>query len=221
MTPNDFIRQPMCKVFTDGASLVAHDIAAQLHVIGFCLDELEKNLNPESERYFLQVKEAIGLINLEVSDFRSYLKDLVPSESDLEIKIMIDRVIRILNLFQGKLVRKINISWGAIPEGFVPANKVVQLTYALYSFILDGIQEIKNQTLKIDIKRSENQLVFEINEQWKSRWWEAKPQSQGTILKGMQSKIFGDEMIRVSESVIKAGEAGIMGRIPVSIRFNF
>ncbi|PIX68626.1 hypothetical protein COZ40_02250, partial [Candidatus Roizmanbacteria bacterium CG_4_10_14_3_um_filter_39_13] len=68
-----------CKVFTDGASLVAHDIAAQLHVIGFCLDELEKNLNPESERYFLQVKEAIGLINLEVSDFRSYLKDLVPS----------------------------------------------------------------------------------------------------------------------------------------------
>lgn len=216
------MQQPLFKVFTDGANVVAHDIAAQLHVIGFCLEELEKTLNPESQRFFLQVKEAISLINLEVADFRSYLKDLNSQESDVEIKVIFEKVSRILNLFQGKILRKIDITWGQPPLGTIPADKVVETTYAIYSFVLSGIQELKNQSLKVDSIFKDGVFSITLNEQWKSEWWLKTPsaKNENHTLKGMQSKAYGDEMVRVTEAIISIGEKGIMGRIPVSLKLK-
>lgn len=207
----------------DGASLVAHDIAAQLHVVYFCLEEMRGKLDIEGQRFYEQVKEACEQINNEIVDFRNYLKDINSIEQDLAFASVWQRSYVQLKLFQGKIFKRIQfVIEGNMPEQKVSSSMVLPLNFAVYSVFSMALVEVANEKLMTQFKFNASLIEIKLTAKWKRKWWKSWPDTplENAHLKGMRARLMGESFFKDLEAQIEEQEMGPMERIPLLVRIK-
>lgn len=74
MATNPEEKNSKLRELTDTSSVVAHDLCAQLHVLQFCLEELDGFISPEGREYLKRMTTSTRYISSLVDSFRKGLK---------------------------------------------------------------------------------------------------------------------------------------------------
>ncbi|GAB4014260.1 MAG: hypothetical protein Fur0010_12190 [Bdellovibrio sp.] len=223
MDLKEVIKNPIYLTLTDGASVVAHDIAAQLHVVNFCLEELKGKLDFEGLRFYDQIKVACEQIDHELRDFRQYLKDMNAFDGPIAFGTLWQRVFIKLQVLQGKIFRRLQfVIEGRMPEDMIPPQYVAPLYFSIYSIFSEAMIEVQQEKLFVEFNVENNCVVVKLTSRWKRKWWESWPDSQDKtgVHKGMQAKLLGEKILKSLGPNFEVGQNGFLDRIPLFVRIN-
>ncbi len=141
----------------DTSRVVAHDISAQLHVLQFCIDELDDHINPKGRRYLENLKDGTKRLGDVVQNYRDYLKlSFNPGQEYTLYEICQHSKCLLANHFSRDF-NKLEFDWDHSLKGLSFKSHAVELmhiVYSLFSIIAEQNlhhEELLEKSLKVTV----------------------------------------------------------------------
>lgn len=135
------------RALTDTSSVVAHDLCAQLHVMQFCLEELQDHVDSEGKEYLRRMGASTNYISRLVDSFRRGLKVSVNDADPFALDEIYEGAIDLLkNHYFIILERLAFTTTGSLEDLRVKkdARKLLQMIFSIYSFFMDEVRSDDN-----------------------------------------------------------------------------
>lgn len=145
------------KALVDTSSVVAHDLCAQLHVLQFCVDELENFITDDGQKYLKRLSQSANYLNDLVNTFRRQLK--INFEEGVHyslIDIATNAVELVKNHYYGH-IDKITITQDKSLSRFLLKDDAAQVMHEMFSLIsvyIDSARDanyFENKSIVIEI----------------------------------------------------------------------
>jgi hypothetical protein len=138
------------RALSDTSSVVAHDLCAQLHVMQFCLAEIEEHVSEEGREYLKRMGTSTSYISRLVESFRRGLKVAINDHGSFPIDEIYEGAIELIkNHYFVVLERTTFTVTGNLGSLKIKNNgrKLLQMIFTLYSFFMDEVKSSDEEEL--------------------------------------------------------------------------
>lgn len=138
------------RALSDTSSVVAHDLCAQLHVMQFCLAEIEEHVSEEGREYLKRMGTSTSYISRLVDSFRRGLKVAINDHGSFPIDEIYEGAIELIkNHYFVVLERTTFTVTGNLGSLKIKNNgrKLLQMIFTLYSFFMDEVKSSDEEEL--------------------------------------------------------------------------
>jgi hypothetical protein len=132
----------------ESSSVAAHDISGQIHVMQFCVEELENHISADGIKYLNRLQDSLDEVTDLITFYRSYIKKSSLVQSDLNPKQLVENVIHSLQVHFWNEFKKVKFVTSDIDGtlNFSTANE--ELHSVLFSVMSIYLEELKKGQLK-------------------------------------------------------------------------
>lgn len=127
---------------SDTSSVVAHDLCAQLHVLQFCLEEIEEHISQDGREYLKRMTDSTHYISKLVDSFRRGLKVSINDHDSFPLDEVYDGAIELIKNHYFIVLEQAILISGKLNDVKVKDNgrKLLQMIFTFYSFFMDEIK---------------------------------------------------------------------------------
>lgn len=131
------------RTLADTSSVVAHDLCAQLHVIQFCLDELDTHVDSEGKEFLKRMGASTNYITHLIDSFRRGLKVSLTDNQAHPLSDIYDGFIELIKNHYFVVLEKISFEVeGNLGDFTIKKNsrQLLHQFFALYSIYVDELR---------------------------------------------------------------------------------
>lgn len=131
------------RALTDTSSVVAHDLCAQLHVMQFCLEELQDHVDGEGKEYLKRMGASTSYISRLVDSFRRSLKVTVNDTEPFPLDEIYEGALDLLKNHYFTILERMAFTTTGDLEDLKVKNdgrKLLHMIFTLYSFYMDEVR---------------------------------------------------------------------------------
>ena len=155
------------RTLADTSSVVAHDLCAQLHVLQFCLEELNEHVDPQGKEFLKRMGASTNYITHLIDSFRRGLKVSLTDNEAHPLSDIYDGFIELIKNHYFIVLEKIKFDVEGNLANFTIKRNSRQLLhqfFALYSFYIDELranqdEENANLNFCISVQKKNNRFV--------------------------------------------------------------
>ena len=157
----------------ESSSVAAHDISGQIHVMQFCVEELENHISPDGIKYLNRLQDSLDEVTDLITFYRSYIKKSALVQNNLNPKQLVENVIHSLQVHFWNEFKKINFVTSDIDDSITFSTPNEELHSVLFSVMSIYLEDLKKGQLKkslinlrlkvLDSKHCEFKLDSEIS----------------------------------------------------------
>ncbi|MCF8058853.1 MAG: hypothetical protein K9K67_06140 [Bacteriovoracaceae bacterium] len=191
---------------SDTSSVVAHDLCAQLHVLQFCLEELEEHINQDGREYLKRMSDSTHYISKLVDSFRRGLKVSINDHDSFPLGEIYEGAIELIKNHYFVVLEQAILTSSKLNDVKVKdsGRKLLQMIFTFYSFFMDEIKaadEDKRFNLNFELHvKSENsrfaRLILETQGKAFEQSWLREKIESSMAEKGKLRQFLGVTLIR-------------------------
>lgn len=160
MAENQDVKNPKLRELTDTSSVVAHDLCAQLHVLQFCLDELDSFISPEGREYLKRMTTSTRYISNLVDSFRKGLKVNLTDENAYPFDEVYEAAIELIKNHYFVVLERVSFSLDMAKSPVVKSQcrSLMSILFAVYSVFLDELKANDDESASMNFNLSVKDL---------------------------------------------------------------
>lgn len=144
------------------SSVALHDISGQIHVMQFCVEELEDHINKSGSKYIGRLQDSLDEVTELLSFYKSYVKKSSLSNELGGAQGLIERVLSSLQVHYWNEFKKIKFEYLEVASGIkfnVSKEELHSVLYSLLSIYLGELKkgQLDRCTMKIGLKVLDSQ----------------------------------------------------------------
>lgn len=143
----------------ESSSVAAHDISGQIHVMQFCVEELENHINPDGIKYLNRLQDSLDEVTDLITFYRSYIKKSSLAQLDLAPRQLIENVIHSLQVHFWNEFKKVKFDTSNISEEILFSTSNEELHSVLFSVMAIFLEELKKGQLKESVVKIELKVL--------------------------------------------------------------
>lgn len=131
------------RTLADTSSVVAHDLCAQLHVMQFCLEEMNDHISPEGREYLRRMRDSTSYISQLMDSFRRGLKLKINDEDSFTLESIYDGTLELIKNHYFIVIEKVTFEHKGKLGSFEIKNnckRFMNSLFTVYSFFLDEVK---------------------------------------------------------------------------------
>lgn len=130
------------RALTDTSTVVAHDLCAQLHVLQFCLEELEDHVNEEGKEFLKRMEESTRYISNLMDAFRKGLKLNLNDRDPYPFDDIYNGALELLKNHYFVVLERVSFNLENTKSPIIKdqGRKLMITFFALYSIFLDELK---------------------------------------------------------------------------------
>lgn len=132
----------------ESSSVAAHDISGQIHVMQFCVEELENHTSEDGIKYLNRLQDSLDEVTELITFYRSYIKKSSLVQNDLRPKQLVENVIHSLQVHFWNEFKKINFLTSEIDDSIKFSASNEELHSVLFSVVSIYLEDLKKGQLK-------------------------------------------------------------------------
>ncbi|GEM_PF-5059853 len=146
----------------ESSSVAAHDIAGQVHVMQFCVDELEEHTSDQGKKFLSRLESSLDELTDIISFYRVYLKKAALSGSVLTPGDFLEKVLATSRINFWNEFKKITFITNATNEEWKLNVSCAEIHSVIFSMIAIYIEELKKGQIvefqvQLDLKKLDSQ----------------------------------------------------------------
>lgn len=151
---------------TDTSSVVAHDLCAQLHVLQFCLEELDGYIDPEGKEYLKRMSTSTKYISNLVDSFRKGLKVNLNDEQAYFFDEIYEPALELIKNHYFVVLERANFLTempSKMPQIKNKGRTYMSILFGIYSVFLDELkaseEELSTMNFRLKLKHENSRFV--------------------------------------------------------------
>jgi hypothetical protein len=123
--------------------VVAHDLCAQLHVMQFCLEELQEHVDSDGKEYLKRMGASTNYISRLVDSFRRSLKVTVNDNDSFPLDEIYEGALDLLKNHYFTILERMAFTTTGNLESLKikkDGRKLLHMIFSLYSFFMDEVR---------------------------------------------------------------------------------
>ncbi len=135
------------RALVDTSSVVAHDLCAQLHVLQFCLDELEHHIDDSGKEYLDRMGVSTNYIAELVNSFRRQLKISISDDGPENLEKVVNSACELVKNHFFIVIEKLELIFGSDLNSFTLKNNGRKLMLMMFSIYATFIEDFKERDM--------------------------------------------------------------------------
>lgn len=131
----------------ESSSVAAHDISGQIHVMQFCVEELENHIDTEGIKYLNRLQDSLDEVTDLITFYRSYIKKSSLDSGQISPKILLENVIHSLQVHFWNEFKKLKFDTSEIEDAILFDATNEELHSVLFSLMAIYLEELKKGQL--------------------------------------------------------------------------
>jgi hypothetical protein len=141
----------------ESSSVAAHDISGQIHVMQFCVEELENHISTDGIKYLNRLQDSLDEVTDLITFYRSYIKKSSLVQSDLDPRQLVENVIHSLQVHFWNEFKKLKFDTSSIADDLefnVPNEELHSVIFSLMAIYLEELKkgQLTQSVIKIQLK---------------------------------------------------------------------
>ncbi|WP_044557554.1 ATP-binding protein [Halobacteriovorax marinus] len=144
------------------SSVAAHDISGQVHVMQFCVEELEDQISEDGKKYLDRLQSSLDELTDIISFYRTYIKKDSPVEGAISARTFLENVLHAVQVNFWNEFKKINFKIDAEMQEWrlsAPYSEVGGVIFSVMAIYLEELKkgQIDGLDVELTLKKLDSQ----------------------------------------------------------------